>query len=137
MTSFGAGNPSNSRRRVTLAQLSQCKVRCIRIGSLLPAEGQNPSFLQLYFIDNSEREVQSRLSVFASAHSRINFRQHILHELQEMFHNINPIIVQFQKINQSTEVPQDTATVLYGDKKLLLVNTEEDIMLHQLLMRSD
>jgi hypothetical protein len=97
-----------------------------RLGSLLPAEGQNPSFLQLYFIVNSEREFQGRLiRIFASAHSRIDLQEHILLQLQEMFHLINPIIRQFQKINQRTEVPQIVVVtiVLSGDKEALSFNT--------------
>ena len=51
-----------------------------RIGSLLPVDGQEPQFLQIYFMGNSKEEAQRRLSVVPGT------RLPILRPLQDMLH---------------------------------------------------
>ena len=80
------------------------------IGSWLPVDGDIPKFAQLYFHD-SDHEVQNRL----------NHAQHlngpILHQLQEMLHEVNSYIQSFRAaVEMNTE--QDVKVVLHGDKRL-------------------
>ncbi|XP_043216968.1 uncharacterized protein LOC122379102 [Amphibalanus amphitrite] len=53
---------------------------CHRIGSLLPAEGAQPEYLQIYFYD---RELEARMDLYENMHPEV------LQQLQEMLHDNN------------------------------------------------
>ncbi|XP_043209020.1 uncharacterized protein LOC122374379 [Amphibalanus amphitrite] len=53
---------------------------CHRIGSLLPAEGAQPEYLQIYFYD---RELEARMDLYENLHPEV------LQQLQEMLHDNN------------------------------------------------
>jgi hypothetical protein len=108
------------------------KYKILSLAFQMTSFEQNPSFLQLYFLDNSEREVQSRLDVFTSA------RQHIVLQLQERCHEINPFFISSRgwKTGQRRS-PEMLKLFFMETKEHLPITIEEDIMLHQHLMRLD
>ncbi|KAF0298467.1 ATP-dependent DNA helicase PIF1 [Amphibalanus amphitrite] len=53
---------------------------CHRIGSLLPAEGAQPEYLQIYFYN---RELEARMDLYENLHPEV------LQQLQEMLHDNN------------------------------------------------
>ena len=80
------------------------------IGSLLPVDGAIPKFAQLYFHD-SENEVQNRLN-----HAP-HLNAPILHQLQDMLHEVNSYIQSFRAAAELT-AQQNVQVVLHGDKRL-------------------
>lgn len=61
-----------------------------KVGSLLPFPDANYQFLQIYFIGNSDEEIDARCA-FTS-----NTRRVIVGELQELFHQHNELIRMFK-----------------------------------------
>lgn len=59
-----------------------------RIGSLRPNQGQEEQFLQLYFVDDEERQAAMRASHFAAKHPRMP----LVRELQQLLHHVNPLV---------------------------------------------
>ena len=59
---------------------------CHKIGSLLPAEGEQPKFAQIYIADSDpSQQIQQRLQ-----HGGDNIVESILRDLQTMMHRDNP-----------------------------------------------
>ena len=61
------------------------------VGSLTPSPGSEPSFLQIYFIENYQEQFQRRLSSQSDA-VRNAVEQPLLMALQHMLHDVNPYI---------------------------------------------
>lgn len=61
-----------------------------RIGSLLPCKGKQPSFAQIYFIENETQQTERRTTVISGLDKMI------VMELQDMLHNCNELVRQFK-----------------------------------------
>lgn len=61
-----------------------------RVGSLLPPADANYQFLQIYFVGNSNLEIDRRCSINS------NMRREIIAELQDLFHNENQLVRLFK-----------------------------------------
>jgi len=57
-----------------------------RIGSVLPSPENKPSFLQIYFIGNNEKETEIRSNLFPAVKSWL------VTQLQKMLHNHNQYV---------------------------------------------
>ena len=63
--------------------MSTLKVKCQvfdQIGSFLPVSEQDPKFLQIYFMDNSEKEIDRRCTLSVATD------REIIPQLQTVFH---------------------------------------------------
>ncbi|CAI6347001.1 unnamed protein product [Macrosiphum euphorbiae] len=79
MTSFGSNRKKEPGYNTTFSIQGQIYHR-IRIGSLLPADN-NPSFLQIYFLGDSELQVEKRCTVVPKINKKIvSSLQKLLHE---------------------------------------------------------
>lgn len=58
-----------------------------RIGSLLPCKWQQPSFAQIYFIENETKKTERRTTVISGLDKMI------VMELQDMLHNCNELVL--------------------------------------------
>uniref|UniRef100_A0A2N9IB38 Helitron helicase-like domain-containing protein n=1 Tax=Fagus sylvatica TaxID=28930 RepID=A0A2N9IB38_FAGSY len=66
-----------------------------RIGTLIPADGQNPHFAQLYFYD-TENEVQNRMNALRSSQSNSNLDPSIVDTLVKMLDESNILVKLFR-----------------------------------------
>ncbi|OMP14190.1 DNA helicase PIF1, ATP-dependent [Corchorus olitorius] len=66
-----------------------------RIGNLLPAEGRNPKFLQLYIYD-TDHEISNRMCVMSSGNRRNDLQQLIVDRLLQMLNAHNPLVKVFR-----------------------------------------
>ena len=66
-----------------------------RIGTLLPNDGQDPQFAQLYFYD-TENEVQHRMNVFSSGQINSDLDPSIVNALVQMFDESNNLVKIFR-----------------------------------------
>jgi hypothetical protein len=83
-----------------------------RIGSLLPDEGQNPVFAQLYIYD-TDHENRNRLHVMS------NLNAEILQNLQEMLDTYNPYIQNFRQVRDLLRNEGESAEIsmrIYCDR---------------------
>ncbi|XP_074347408.1 uncharacterized protein LOC141686262 [Apium graveolens] len=62
------------------------------IGSLLPEDGDNPKYCQLYIYDK-ENELSNRMNVFGEARDQLDHK--IVEALMQMFHEHNKVVHQF------------------------------------------
>ncbi|XP_074377954.1 uncharacterized protein LOC141719463 isoform X2 [Apium graveolens] len=62
------------------------------IGSLLPEEGENPKYCQLYIYD-TENELSNRMNVIGQAGDHLD--ENIVQSLMRMFHEHNKVVHQF------------------------------------------
>ena len=60
-----------------------------RIGSIFPSDGQQPRFMQIYFLSQAE-QLARRLTIFDGLNSAI------IQSLTEMLHEVNPYVTQLQ-----------------------------------------
>ncbi|KAJ1693623.1 hypothetical protein LUZ63_010321 [Rhynchospora breviuscula] len=70
---------------------------CHRMGSLLPAEGQRPTYAQLYMYDTAN-EVQNRMTLFPGSAGSPAPREHIVSQVAEMLYQHNPIAQGFRSV---------------------------------------
>ena len=86
--------------------------------SLLPARGISPKFMQLYFIGDTDAEVEARCNVLPHGQSRVN--SGIVTSLRHMLHMHNPYVRNLKAVAQWTsendEVP-DFQVVIHEDRK--------------------
>ncbi|GKV14785.1 hypothetical protein SLEP1_g25605 [Rubroshorea leprosula] len=73
-----------------------CGQCCHRIGSLLPPEGQNPTFAQLYVFD-TDNEVHNRLNVANTSTDDDPLNKEIVEDLIKMFDECNKLVQVFQR----------------------------------------
>ncbi|GKV52149.1 hypothetical protein SLEP1_g58741 [Rubroshorea leprosula] len=73
-----------------------CGQCCHRIGSLLPPEGQNPTFAQLYVFDTNN-EVHNRLNVASTSTDDDPLNKEIVEDLIKMFDECNKLVQVFQR----------------------------------------
>ncbi|GJZ62274.1 DNA helicase PIF1, ATP-dependent [Tanacetum coccineum] len=66
-----------------------------RMGSLLPAEGVQPRYAQLYFFD-TQNEIRNRMSAFMDNESREKVDKNIVADLTQMLDHSNPIVRSFR-----------------------------------------
>ncbi|XP_054727316.1 uncharacterized protein LOC129236994 [Anastrepha obliqua] len=83
MTSFGADKIVRDNYMPTFKIQGQIYHR---VGSLLPLPEQNHKFLQIYFVGNTETEIDLRCAI---SH---NIRRGIIIQLQEFFHEHNELV---------------------------------------------
>ena len=76
------------------------------IGTLLPADGEDPKFAQLFFVDSDHRIQQ---------HANLNPR--ILKEIQSELKDINPYLKSFKTAIDINKDQPDLNFVLHADKK--------------------
>jgi len=81
-------------------------------GSLLPAGTEEPTFLQIYFMDDSENEVKRRLSI------ALNIDKQILYDLQYILHRNNSYIRSFKSaLDLMPSNPAEFKIVIRADRK--------------------
>ncbi|KAJ3708378.1 hypothetical protein LUZ61_012083 [Rhynchospora tenuis] len=68
---------------------------CHRIGSLVPAEGDRPSYAQLYFYDTAN-EIQNRIASLPGDSPANRPREHIVRQIRDMLDRYNPIVQAFR-----------------------------------------
>lgn len=73
-----------------------------RIGSLLPLPGEDAKFLQIYFTNNEEEQVNQLCAIFKAT------RREIIMNLQNLFHNHNNLVRQFKIALQQMHVNEHT-----------------------------
>ena len=106
MTSFGA-----DRRIVDPGFMPTFKIQghvYHRIGSVLPNEGEEPSFLQIYFMEDYNKQAQRRIEC-QGRQTDLHFQT--VYNIQQMLLNCNPYISLFK-----TALEQNTS----GDRKILI-----------------
>ena len=84
-----------------------------RIGSLLPVQNENEKFMQLYFIDNEEREVRARQNIVDGLH------EHTIRKIQAALHDHNHFIRNFvyhMQQNYALRELQEFNIVIQADK---------------------
>ncbi|XP_029655167.1 uncharacterized protein LOC115228835 [Octopus sinensis] len=107
MTSFGtSGNFNPTGYMPTFKVLGQVYHR---MGSLLPSEGEDFKFLQIYFIDNHEEQSNRR----CLADSRL--RGNIISSLQNMLQMCNTYISSFRSVLRST-ADEDCKVIIHADR---------------------
>ena len=80
-----------------------------QIGSLLPAYNKDPAFLQIYFMDNVEEEIDRRCA-FSEA-----TRRAIIAELQGLFHEHNGLVRDFKSAVEDVR-GDDMKVIIRADK---------------------
>lgn len=86
-----------------------------RIGSLLPCLDSNHSFLQIYFMGNSDVEIERRCVVSQNPNDGNAVRRGIIERLQQFFHDENCLIKLFQ--TALDQMPSDShRIVIRADK---------------------
>uniref|UniRef100_A0A8D9B6V4 Helitron helicase-like domain-containing protein n=1 Tax=Cacopsylla melanoneura TaxID=428564 RepID=A0A8D9B6V4_9HEMI len=83
-----------------------------RIGSLIPASGVDPQFLQIYFMGNSAEELQARLGINGG-----NLSPDIVSRLQSMLHEYNPYVRELKAAVGSNVGSSDYQVVIHADRK--------------------
>lgn len=81
-----------------------------KIGSLLPFPDANHQFLQIYFLGNTENEVQTRCAFFTNA------KRMIIQELQTLFHEHNELITTFKTALDQMQT-DDHKVVIRADRR--------------------
>ena len=106
MTSFGAQIENQDQFMPTFKVKGQIYHRA---GSLLPFSGENHKFLQLYFISDSNSELNARCEMFPDV------ERTIVSELQLLFHENNDLVHLFKTAIDL--MPTDThKIVIFADK---------------------
>ncbi|UYV74100.1 hypothetical protein LAZ67_11002115 [Cordylochernes scorpioides] len=80
-----------------------------QIGSLLPVPNEDPRFLQIYFMDNVEEEIDRRCA-FSEA-----TRRAIIAELQTLFHEHNCLVRDFKSAVENVRA-DDMKVIIRADK---------------------
>ncbi|KAF7841548.1 uncharacterized protein G2W53_003846 [Senna tora] len=97
-----------------------------QIGSLLPIEGKQPKFAQLYIYD-TENEIKKRMSAIRSSEEVKDFDQDVVRNLKEMFDQYNPIVKAFKMASEKFKDQN------FKDLKLRLIrNRDKDGRIYNL-----
>lgn len=110
MTSFGASNIIRDGFMPTFKVQGQIYHR---MGSLLPVENEEPKYLQIYFMGQSDdiEQVQHRRRCNPET------KQRVVCELQEMFHNTNQLVRTFKQAKDNPCLASgDHIVVIHADK---------------------
>jgi hypothetical protein len=73
------------------------------LGPLLPAEGGQPQFAELYIIDNADNQLQARLQAMARGGQRSALDRETLRELQHMLTSSNTYVRSFKQVMDMPE----------------------------------
>uniref|UniRef100_A0A8D8YMS1 ATP-dependent DNA helicase n=2 Tax=Cacopsylla melanoneura TaxID=428564 RepID=A0A8D8YMS1_9HEMI len=84
-----------------------------RIGSLIPASGEDPQFLQIYFVGNTADELQARLSINGCE----NLSPDIVSGLQDMLHEHNVYIRELKAAVETVARSSEYNVVIHADRK--------------------
>lgn len=95
MTSFGAKEERFERFPSTFKIQGQVYHQ---IGSLLPELGQQPSYLQIYFLDNADNQTERRMEVSP------NLDRGTVRQIQDMLHDNNLLLREFKVAVSSTDL---------------------------------
>lgn len=76
------------------------------IGSLLPVEGAQEQFLQLYFVSDERSQVAMRMSHFS------NLKEDLVRDLQRMLHRVNPLVKELKTCLDTHIREQDTHQIV-------------------------
>lgn len=107
MTSFGATNIVKFNNFMPTFKVQGQVYH--QIGSLLPLPEENPQFLQIYFMDNVEKEIDRR-SMFST-----NTNREIITKLQIMLHEHNYLIKDFKSTLEGAKT-DDFKVIIKADK---------------------
>lgn len=107
MTSFGATNIVQFNNFAPTFKVQGQVYH--QIGSLLPVSEENPQFLQIYFIDNVEKEIDRRCT-FSTKTNR-----EIIAKLRTMLHENNCLVRDF-KFALEAETEDDFKVIIRADK---------------------
>lgn len=106
MTSFGAENTVNMQGYMpTFAVEGQIYHQ---VGSLLPEEGVDSKFLQIYFV-GGEEQITRRRNIIP------DLRASVVEDLQNMLYTENHLVRSFKQVVETTEAP-DFNVVIRPDK---------------------
>jgi hypothetical protein len=109
MTSFG-GNEVNTGNFVSTFKIQGQVYH--RIGSLMPEPHQSPSFLQIYFVGDEDKENEIRCSYLSG------LKQELVGQLQKMLHEHNKYIKDFKATIESVPKNQNEfRVVINADRK--------------------
>lgn len=108
MTSFGAKEIKEGNFTPTFKVQGQVYHR---IGSLLSSPPNNPSFLQIYFLGDDEKETNTRCNNFP------NVKPWLVAKLQKVLHNHNSYINDFKTALESVPEGQEFKVVIHADRK--------------------
>jgi len=106
MTSFGA---EEIRLPGYFPTFKVCGQIYHRIGSVLPPPGNDPQFLQIYFMGDHDQEAQRRCGVIEGV------RQELVTELQSMLHKTNSIINSFKTALEQTP-SEEMRVAIHADR---------------------
>lgn len=95
MTSFGANVTQLGQFPTTFRVQGQV---CHRIGSLLPTEGQQPTFLQIYFVGDENDQAERRMQIVSGLDGMI------VRELQNMLQNNNELVRLFKTATTNVDL---------------------------------
>lgn len=87
-----------------------------KIGSLLPFPDSNYQFLQMYFMGNSNAEIEQRYQVGQGRSGTNNVRREIIEWLQHFFHDKNELVRLFQTALE--RMPSDSHKVIIRADKI-------------------
>ena len=108
MTSFGAKVVNEGNFMPTFKIQGQVYHR---IGSFLPSPEREPSFLQIYFVGNDEKEAEVRSNLFPA------IKSWLLTQLQKIMHDHNQYIRDFKTAIENVPPGQDFKVVIHADRK--------------------
>ena len=110
ITSFGASRQINNEPGIGYIPTFKIQGQVYhRAGSLLPPDGEDPKFLQIFFLGNPDQEVRER-----SKHQS-GLKEFILLTLQEMIHKEHPLVKSFKTaLEQMTSY--DMKVIIHADK---------------------
>ncbi|XP_008482471.2 uncharacterized protein LOC103519163 [Diaphorina citri] len=108
MTSFGAKEVHEGNFMPTFKVQGQVYHR---IGSLLPVSDKDPSFLQIYFVGNEEREMSLRCQHYPGV------KPGLISQLQKMLHDNNPYIKDFKTAMENVSEGEEFKVVIHAERK--------------------
>ncbi|XP_037088895.1 uncharacterized protein LOC119109386 [Pollicipes pollicipes] len=88
---------------------------CHRVGSLLPVEGAQPQYLQLYLF---EQELKTRANIFTT------LRQNVMRLLQDMLHECNAYVRGLRSTMELVQHAPDDIKIIISMKRELGVTVE-------------
>ena len=92
------------------------------IGSVLPQQGEDHKFLQIYFMGNEEDERQRRCGM------NENLREGVVMDLQVMLHEHNELVKGFKYAYENPPSMSRDFKIVVSEEKGHLGSTKEDIM---------
>lgn len=90
---------------------------CHRLGSLLPTEGEQPKYSQMYIYDTAN-EVKNRINSLSKSNSTTSLDEKVVSGLMEMFNSTNELtkIYRAARDRYETEQPTELSIRLVGQK---------------------